>query len=103
MNRYITFRDNDSNGKLQYYILQRDFPHYVGIISLAPISGAMCCSPVSGYNLFIVFAGVLRGDYLPAYSGMKQDIENVFNDMAAWYFDQRIRVNERRYEKYKIK
>ena len=103
MTRYITYRDNDSTGQLQYYVLQRDFPHYVGIVSVAPVSGAMCCSPIPGYNLFIVFTGVLRGDYIPAYSGVKADIEMVFNDMASWYLEERIKKDEKKYTKFKIK
>ena len=102
MNQFITFRENDSNDKLQYYIVQRSFPHYVGLISNIPVSEAMCCSPIPGYNLYIVFAGTLRGNVVPGYRDIAFDEQKTFNDMASWYYTERILKDEKRYKKLKI-
>jgi hypothetical protein len=103
MNPFITFRDKDSNDKLQYYICQRSFPHYIGVISNIPVSEAMCCIPISGYNLYVVFAGTLRGNVVPGYKDIGFEIDKTFNDMAAWYLSERIIKDEKKYKKLKIK
>ena len=102
MNKYITFRDNDNDGVLQYYILQREFPHYVGLISSIPIPEAMCCSPIPGYNMYVVFSGTLRGNIVPSYKDIVKEIESVFDDMATWYYSERIMKDEKKYKKFKI-
>jgi hypothetical protein len=103
MNQYVTFRDKDRDGNLQYYILQRDFPHYVGIVSSTPIAEVLFSAPIPGYRLYVVFSGTLRGNYVPSYTNVMAEIEAVFNAMAAWYFSERILTQEKKYSKFKIR
>lgn len=101
MSPYITFRDYDKEGKLQYYILQREFPHYVGVVSSIPIAGNWY-TPIIGYAMYIVFGGVLRGMYIPDYKNIGEEVMAIMENMAAWYYDNRISIDEKRYKKFKI-
>lgn len=102
LSRFITFRDKDSEGELRYYILQREFPHFVGIISNIPVPNALCFSPIPEYNMYIVFSGTLRGGFIPLYKDITFEVEKVFNDMASWYYEEIIKRDEKRYRKFKI-
>jgi len=102
MSPFITFKDKDSYGELQYYILQREPPHYLGVIKNVPISGAMSCAPVPGYHFFVVFAGTLRGNMIPANRGFETEIDFLFNRMASWFYSERIMINESKFKKFKI-
>ena len=103
MNPYITFRDKDKNGDLQYYILQRDFPHYVGRIVVSPKQGALINQSIAGYNLWVCFDGTLRGNFIPSYSTVTEEISNVYFNMAAWFYSERIVMDKNRFKKFKIK
>ena len=103
MNKYITFREEDKEGQLQYYILQRDFPNYVGVISEFPNLETLECVPIPGYSLYVQFSGTIRGNYVPSNSNISRELGLVFNDMASWYYSERILKNEKKYSKFKIK
>ena len=102
MNPYITFRDNDKEGRLQYYVLQREFPHFVGMISERPFESTLMQMPISGYNLWLVSAGTLRGNLVPGYNNLTEQMASVFESMAAWYKANRIDKDEKKYKKFKI-
>jgi hypothetical protein len=102
MSPFVTFRDNDSKGELQYYILQRDYPHFVGVVTYYPKGGAICEVPVSGHNLFVSFCGTIRGNYAPAYPKVEEEINQVFHAMAQWFYKNRIAVDPKRYKKWAI-
>lgn len=102
MNPFITFRDKDENGEMQYYILQRAFPHFVGRISPVPIEGALANEPVAGYNLWITWNSTLRGNFIPDYRNFDKEIANVFIDMATWFYAERIAMDKNRFKKFKI-
>jgi len=102
MTKYITFREKDDKGELQYYILQRDFPHYVGLISNAPKESVLMQAPIAGHYLWVVFSGTLRGNMIPAYQEIYKEIESVFTNMSEWYYINRIKPNEKKYKKFKI-
>ena len=99
---YLTFRDKDKNGDLQYYILQREQPHYVGIIKTAPSETAIVQHAVPGYHLWVVYSGVLRGNYIPSSKQQVFDLENIYMNMAMWFVTERIHDEEKRFKKFKI-
>jgi hypothetical protein len=102
MTPFLTFREPNANGELQYYILQKGHPHYVGKISTVPKLGIMPSVPISGYNLYMEFCGTLRGNYIPAYKDVENEMVAVFNEMAIWYLVYRITPEEKKYKKFKI-
>lgn len=99
---FITFRDNDGV-TLRYYILQRDFPHNVGVILSQPNSEAIVQSPIPGYNLWVVFNGTLQGNFVQAKVDYQKELQVVYDNMAAWYWSERIAMDKKRYEKFKVK
>lgn len=98
---FITFREPDDNGAVQYYILQREFPHYVAVVKNVP-HGNIVNAPISGYYLWVCFAGTLRGNMIPAFPDVYKEMESVFTSMAEWYFVNRINSNPKKYKKWKI-
>lgn len=99
---YITFREPDKDGVLQYYILQKAFPHYVGRVVTYPVEGALANAPVAGYHFYVTFAGTIRGNMIPSFNDVATEIESVYFEMAQWYYTNRIRGNEEKYKKWKI-
>ncbi len=102
MSPFVTYKDTDKEGNLQLYILQRAFPHYCGILSYIPVGDAICCIPLSGHNLWINYAGLLRGNFIPSYNDASKEIESVFHSMALWFYSERILVDPKRYKKWLI-
>lgn len=101
MERYITFRDEEDK-KPKYYILQRDFPHFIGEVSTTPDKHLVGATPIPGYKLWIVFQFCLRGKSVPSYRDLESIILNTMNDMASWYFQNRIETDQKRFLKFKI-
>src|ERR1700677_1075570 len=102
MSPFITFKEEDKFGVLQYYILQRAYPHYLGVVAYYPTGEAICQVPVTAHHLYVTFAGVLRGNYIPAHQGVEIEIEPVFHAMALWFYDQRIMKDPKRYKKWQV-
>jgi hypothetical protein len=100
---FITFRDKDAKGDLQYYILQRAFPNFVGRITRTPVDGALINQPISGYDLYVTFAGTIQGNIVPDYRNIQQEIQNVYIKMAAWFWTERIIMDDKKFKKFKIK
>lgn len=103
MNPFITFRDKDDKGDLCYYILQRAHPHFVGKIVYNPVEGAIANEPIAGYNMWVTFANTLRGNFLPSYKNIQQEISTVMFSMSAWFYAERILMDKDRFKKFKIK
>ena len=101
MQKYVTFRDVNDFGELQYYILQREFPHYLSVISTFPRESIISSIPITNYYLWVVFNGTLRGNLIPSHKNTLEDIKFVLNDMAIWYYANRIVPNEKKYKKFK--
>lgn len=101
MNRFITYREEDKDGRLCYYILQKDFPHFVGVISTYPSEGTWQ-SPISNYNMWVVYAGTIRGNLIPSYRNISDETQSVFDEMASWYYQNRILKEPNKYKKFKI-
>lgn len=101
LNKYITFTELDENGNKIFCILQRDFPHYLAIINTYPSEGNWN-SAIGGYNMWVSFNGTLRGWFLPSYKDGSREIQMVLDDMALWYFENRINKDLQKYKKLKI-
>lgn len=99
---YITYREPNKDGVLQYFVLQKSHPHYVGKLTGYTDEVSLLKVPISGYALQLNFHGVLRGRYLPAYKGVDEDLLIEFQKMAQWFLDERILKDEKRYKKFKI-
>lgn len=102
MNPYITYREHDGVGNLKYYILQRAFPHFIGVLSEHPNHGSLVSIPIHGYNLWVNFGGTIRGNIIPQYQNIQDEIQSIYNSMASWFYAERIMVDEKRYKKFKI-
>lgn len=100
---FITYREMDATGILRYYILQKDFPHNVGVVLSQPKYEAICMSIIPSYNLYVVWDGTLRGNVVAAYPDYKVDLQLCFDNMAAWFWAERIVMDKKRFEKFKIK
>jgi hypothetical protein len=101
MNQFITFRE-EINNETGYFILQRDFPHYLCRIAEQPIVNFIQPIPITNYNLWLIFNATLRGNYIPSYKDIGAEIISVMNSMATWFFENRILPNEKKYKKWKI-
>lgn len=102
MNPYITYRDTDDNGELQYYILQRTFPHYIGLITSVPVINSWQAT-IAGYNLYVMFNGTIRGNIIPNYKDVSDEIQQIMDSMATWYYHNRILKEPNKYKKFKVK
>ncbi len=100
---YITFREPDKSGNLEYFVLQRDFPHWVGRISTIPKEGALAQSTIAGYNMYVIIEGTLRFGLIPNYKNVMEEMQLVVDTMAIWFYTERIIMDKKRYEKFKIK
>lgn len=102
MKQFITYKEKDNNGNVYYYILQRGFPHFLGKIVTSPIEGSIINAPISKHNLWVTFNGTLRGNMIPNYKDIKNEIANTFTEMANFYYTEKIQPNEKSYHKFKI-
>lgn len=100
MHKYITYRDIDKNGNLGYFVLQKAFPHFVGYIADNPNYRAILKVPIPNTTLFVCFNGTLRGNFIPSYRNVEQEIVDVYVDMAKWYYENRILANPSKYKKW---
>lgn len=101
MDAFITYREKDIDG-LQYYILQKEFPHFICKISFKPDKIFVNAVPIAGYKMWLVFNYCLRGKYLPSFKEIDKLILTVMEEMALWFLVNRILQDEKRYKKFKI-
>jgi hypothetical protein len=97
---YITYRE-EKEGNLLYYILQKEHPHYVGVIAYNVIENKIQI-PITEHNLYVTFAGTIAGNYIPSYKDVVSQIENTMSSMAIWFYDNRILKEPKKYQKFKI-
>jgi hypothetical protein len=100
---YISYREIDDKGVLRYYVLQKVFPHTVGIILAQQQPEALAQFPISGYNLWVVYDGVLHGNFVHATPDYKNELAIIMQNMAAWFWAERICLDRKRFEKFKVK
>jgi hypothetical protein len=97
MKPFITYREGDD-----FFILQKEFPHYVGIIQNQP-SVTKISFPVAGYNFWVVFNGTIRGMMIPSYKDVVTEIEVCMSAMSNWFLMVVIMKDEKKYKRFKIK
>lgn len=102
MEPFITYRDTDKNNELQYYILQRAFPHFQGMILTYPKEGAIAEAIVSGYNMFVSYAGTISGNYILSKRDIDAECQFVMQKMAEWFYINRISKEPKKYKKLKV-
>ena len=101
MSPFITYRDTNDNGELNYYILQREFPNYIGLISVYREKVLVDAIDIIGYNLWIVFNGTIKGSMIPSYKNVHEEIKDVLKEMSEWYYINRVIPQEKKYKKFK--
>ncbi len=101
MEPFISYREKDKEGNLQYYVLQREFPHYVGLLTIDPHLKSVLKVPMAGYRFYVSYGGVLMGNYMPSTTS-EEDMLVVFQKMADWYLAERILTNQKKYKKWKV-
>lgn len=101
MEPFITFREL-KEGEFQYYILQRAFPHFIGVIKYKPSDTALYYISVSAHHLYIVFDGALQGRFMPSYKDAIDEMESIVRSMAEWFYVHRIVPEPNKYKKWKI-
>jgi hypothetical protein len=99
---FATYRELQK-GQLEYFIVQKDYPHFLGRIVTFPVEQSLVNCPVAGYNLWVTFNGTLRGNFIPAQNNITDEIQLVFERMALWFASERIMGNGKRFDKFKIK
>jgi hypothetical protein len=99
---FITYREPDMNDVLQYYILQKRHPHFIGVLWGLPEFNLVPSVGVSGHTLWIKYAGTLSGLF-PAQRDIDKELAIVLQDMALWFYQHRILNDEKKYKKFKIK
>ncbi len=102
MQPFITYREENEEGVLCYYILQKSFPHYVGVVVSRPDFDALVNAPLPEYNLYVSYGGCLIGNVVPSYSNSDAERDAIFYAMAEWYYWNRIKKEPKKYEKFKI-
>lgn len=102
MSKYITYRETNEEGQTLYFILQKEFPNYQCVVTEIPNKILVNSIPITDYNLYLTFAGVIRGFMIPSYSDVEKQITDVMNDMMNWFYENRILVNPKKYKKWKL-
>ncbi len=99
---YITYREINDTGVLCYYILQKVFPNYVGIVSVGKLDNAIASEPIAGYHLYVNFHGTINGRMIPNFKDVLQDIQTCLMSMDNWFLENRIKTEPKKYAKFKI-
>ena len=99
---YVTFIESNEIGLITYYILQKEFPHFLCYVSKHPIIKIVKPVPIDNYKLWVVFLGCLRGNMIPSYNDIDEELTIIMSDMAQWYLQNRILTNEKKYKKCKL-
>lgn len=96
-NKYIIFREDAS-----LYILQKNFPHYIGKLTSNPQEG-ISQYPITGYRLYISFAGTLIGKYINSDRFSVRELHPILADMGNFILEMHILKHQEDYEKFKIR
>lgn len=102
MEPFITFKEKDADGKDQFFVLQRKFPHYQAMILEYPREGTIATVPVPGHSFYLNFCGTIEGNYLLAKTGVEQEIQATLERMADWFYKNMIVPEPKRYKRFKI-
>jgi hypothetical protein len=100
MAQFITFRDSEEGGELQYYIASRQFPHYVGQVVDNPYYKTLLLVPIPHTTLYLAFSGTLQGRFMPLSPACEKEIPATLVNMATWYWTNRISNQTKKYKKW---
>jgi len=100
MTPFITFRENDSDGRPIYCIVSRQFPHYVAEIVDNPAYKSLILVPIPSTTLYLAFSGTLQGRIVPSSPQLIKEISATFVNMAQWYSANRVATNPKRFKKW---
>ena len=100
--KFLTFKEG-----AYVYILQSAFPHYIGRVlrydndyTLDQAQGEPKAR-IEGYRIMVFFAGALQGNQVWG-TTTPADLQKLINEMAGFYFSERICGDEKRYAKWKV-
>ena len=93
----------DGQRHLNYYILQKEFPHCIGVISSHPVETTLCQVEIPGYNMWVVFNYTLRGKVIPSYPDILVEIQRIVHEMAMWFLTERIEKEPKKFSKWRYK
>jgi hypothetical protein len=96
-NKYIIFREDAS-----LYILQKNFPYYIGKLTNNPKEG-ISQYPITGYRLYVSFAGTLIGKYINSDKFSIQESFPILSDMGNFVLEMHILKHQEDYERYKVR
>lgn len=102
IHNFISYREENENGLLCYFILQKQAPHYKGIVSVGMLPEALASAPIGGYNLYVNYSGLLSGNFIPGFDGVIEEVTAVLWSMASWYLNNRILTDQKKYAKFLI-
>jgi hypothetical protein len=103
MQPYLTYMEQNGEGEAQYFILQKDHPHFKAVITYTPLEGRLIPAVhVKGYNLWLNFSGVLRGNFVPSYKDVDKEVEATLQAMAIWFYKNRVEKEPKKYKKWKV-
>ena len=102
MEGFITYREDDG-GVPSYYILQKAFPHFVGRLVDNPYFSSLLNAPVPHTKLYVAMTGTLRGNTVPSYQNIQEQIKAAALDMALWYYENRILTNPKKFQRWLLK
>jgi hypothetical protein len=94
--KYILYREDAES-----YVLQKDFPHYIGRLT-NKLERSLAQYPISGYSLYVSFAGTLRGNYISSDKFALDEMASIYADMANYILEKLIKSSDD-YDKYKIR
>jgi hypothetical protein len=100
MNHFITYREPDQDGELQYFILQKAHPHYVGMVIDNPNFQSIYKVSIPNTTMFVSFFGTIEGRRFPIHSHAEGEINATLVIMAQWYLDNRILKNQQKFRKW---
>jgi len=93
---YITFKSGEN-----LLICQTRAPHYIGLVS-GNRESTFHTVQVPLHSLFVSFKGNLEGNFMLMKQDEVKNIKKVFEEMAIFYFHDRILKFPERFKKYKI-
>lgn len=98
MNPFITYTEKNEDGILEYFVLQKAFPHYCGKV-VGETSPGIWFAGIAGYSLYVQFNGTIRGNFIPDYRGVAEEIQDAMDAMANWYLSEIITPKKDNYKK----
>lgn len=102
MSPFITFKDLNEKGELELFVLQREYPNFVGRVTYYPTGKEICQVPITAHNLYMTYYSTLRGNFIPLSNYIDLEMQSVFHAMALWFYSERIMKDPKRYRKWSI-